>query len=388
MARPTPPGPTGPRPYCYACDKPASMCLCGRVAPIHNRTGVHVLQHHRERRHAIGTVRLLRLGLDNLHVHTLHTKGSSAACPPVDLPPDAALLYPSERAVDLADLAPADRPSDIVVIDGTWSHAHRIHRDNAWVNGLPHVRLSPSEGSRYRIRVEPRRECLSTAEAVVATLELLEPGIANTTQLLDAFGQMIDDQIAARHGASHFGRRRPRVRAPQAIPGALRRPAGQVVVAYAEAAPDPASWHDAYEPVRLSAVTADGDRVFDGLVATRSPLDAYLLERLGLDASDLSRTSSPDAVRAAFRTFCDDGRTTVATWSPWTHKLLGTWMPEAEPILLKTIWASLSRTRVPGLEQLVSQLELEVAPTPVAGRAGGRLSAALAMAQHIRAVAP
>jgi DTW domain-containing protein YfiP len=125
------------------------MCLCDVVPRLAARTRVHVLQHPRERRHPLGTVRLLQLALPELREHVLELDRSRAT--PVDLPAGAGLLYPSEDARPLEPGA----LQDLVVLDGTWSQAKMLYRDNAWLRALPHYALSPTEGSRYRIRPEP-----------------------------------------------------------------------------------------------------------------------------------------------------------------------------------------------------------------------------------------
>ena len=133
---------TEPRPHCRRCDKPKAFCLCAHLQPVHNRVGVHVLQHVKESRHALGTVRLLKAGLQRVRVHPFDLRGRSE---PVDLPEGAGLLYPSAEARNLADLPASEWPRHLVVIDGTWAQAHRMHRDNPWVAALPCFTLPEGE---------------------------------------------------------------------------------------------------------------------------------------------------------------------------------------------------------------------------------------------------
>ena len=80
------------------------------------------------------------------------------------------------RTRDLAELPPGEAPAHLVVIDGTWDQAHRVYRDNAWIRALPHYRLHPDAPSNYRIRREPRFECLSTLEAVAIAIRITGHG--------------------------------------------------------------------------------------------------------------------------------------------------------------------------------------------------------------------
>jgi hypothetical protein len=169
-------------------------CICGDVVAVGNRTPVVIVQHPRERRHPFGTVRIARLGLRRVDVHVASsTLADCVVCPPC-APPGAALLFPAPDATPLDANA---HPSALVVVDGTWPTARRLVRDNAWLQQLPRVRLSPSRPGRYRIRRAPRPGFqLSTIEAVVEALRILEPDTHGLDGLLTAFDCMIDRQIA------------------------------------------------------------------------------------------------------------------------------------------------------------------------------------------------
>jgi DTW domain-containing protein YfiP len=389
--RPSPPPPPEARPYCYRCDKPKRMCLCGLLAPIANTVGVHILQHPHERHHAVGTTRLLRLGLQEVQVHVLDLKGTSSACAPLDLPHGASLLYPSDDALDLETLAPEDRPAHLVVIDGTWAQAHRIYRENPWVSALPKVRLSPAEGSRYRIRAEPRQECLSTVESVVAALRCVQPDLQGTETLVSAFDAMIDAQIAAAKGdLSPARRKRKRQSVPKAIPPVLMNPSARIVLVFAEAAPATTTPSATSLPplaARLSAVSLDGSHHFDALIQPDPAPDAYLMALMGLEEGAFdSADTLPDAM-AAFRAFCEAvpgaGPLALVSWEVWTQTWLERTMTSAAAVLLKGVWANVSRGRVPALDAVVDSLGLEPVEVPIPGRAGHRLGLATAMARHL-----
>jgi DTW domain-containing protein len=378
------------RPFCYRCDKPSSMCLCSQLTPIHNEVGVRVLQHPQERRHPIGTTRLLRLGLADVRVHVVRLSGKSAATPPVDLPAGAGLLYPSADARDLASLAVDDRPSQLVVIDGTWTQAHRLFRDNPWIAALPRFRLPVGEGSRYRIRAEPRLECLSTVESVVVALRLLQPDLRGTETLLSAFDAMIDTQIEASAQRSPSTRRtRVRRRPPRPIPDALLAPDARIVVVYTEASPRENEVSRTRPPLRISAVSLDGTRVFDRVIQVPIAPDAFRAGRMGIERSAIEAGRPCGEVMTAFQEFCwggaaDHGAPPVlVAWNIKTFRWFEESMANVRCVALKGVWANVSQSRVPELETLVNSLDLAPPDLPVTGRAGRRLTHAHAMARHI-----
>jgi DTW domain-containing protein YfiP len=182
-----------PRAYCRRCDKAQVACLCAVVSPVANRTGLTILQHPRERSHALGTVRIARLGLRHLHVERCAPWEDSSAIR-ARVPAGAALLYPAPSARPLDELPRGQRPHHLVVLDGTWFHAKKIYDAHQWLRELPQVCLLPQRPSGYRIRREPRRHCLATLEAIVEALRILEPRTRGGDALLAAFATMIDWQ--------------------------------------------------------------------------------------------------------------------------------------------------------------------------------------------------
>ena len=375
------------------------MCVCSSLSPIANEVRIHVLQHPRERHHPIGTARLLRLGLSSVRVHVLQLNGPGGTSVPVALPEGAGLLFPSSDARDLSTLAPEERPRHLVVIDGTWSHAKQVHRDNPWVSALPCYRLSPQQPSRYRIRAEPRPECLSTVESVVGALRSLQPDLSGTETLLTAFDAMIDAQIEASTRESTHHERKVRSRPSRSVPDALRGPASRILVVYTERAP-PAREPDSTPRgvIRVSAVTLDGARWFDRIVQPGRAPDAYQAARMELEADALDLARPVAEVVSEFLEFCDAPsggagsdseereRTVLATWDPRVLRWLRGCRPEAPVVLLKGVWGNMSGARVPALADIVETLGLAVPEGPVTGRAGRRLMLACAMTEHLRRV--
>lgn len=181
------------RDECYRCFRAASVCICDRVQPVENRTGVIVLQHHREVTHPIGTARIARLGLRQVEVRV--AKRHNDLQVNSNCPPKTALLYPRPEAITLDEISVEEMPEHLVVIDGTWAQASALYRANSWLHPLPHVVIRPQEQSNYRIRRQPKKGCLSTIEALVQALKSMEPETSGLDQLLEVFDSMVDDQL-------------------------------------------------------------------------------------------------------------------------------------------------------------------------------------------------
>jgi len=185
-----------PRPQCWTCFKPRIACVCAAIAPVANRTGVTILQHPRERFHAVGTARIARLGLERVHVEACWP-WSDLAPLRAALPARTALLYPSAGARELGALPAAARPRHLIVLDGTWFLAKKLYDGQAWLHALPHVSLTPARPSGYgTVRREPRAGYVATIEAIVEALQHLEPDTLGLDGLLGVFAQMVARQAA------------------------------------------------------------------------------------------------------------------------------------------------------------------------------------------------
>ena len=307
------------RAHCYRCDKPRMACLCDRIPRVKNRTPIVIVQHRRESRHALGTVRIADLGLAERKILVVPADAKSGSALPAWLPANAGLLYPGSEARDLAALSPEERPEALVVIDGTWHQARALFRDHAWLRELPRYRLSPSEPSRYRLRREPAPHCVSTIEAIVQALGVMEPELLGTEGLIAAFDGLIDDQI---HNAkSHAREPRSRARRPagcRTLPHALVENFADLVVVYGEAVRPEGEPDAETELVHWTALRIRDAARFDCVVKPRSGLPSEVrLGHLGLSRADVAAGVELPELRERWLGFVGESDV-LAAWNPRT----------------------------------------------------------------------
>ena len=185
------------RPHCPRCNRPLDRCLCALIPRLPSRTRVLILQHPSEVRHALNTARLAALGLSNAELRVgevfedlpaLLARPGYRAC----------LLFPGEAAQPLQQFAAQldELPALLVVPDGTWRKARKLLLCNPLLAALPRVTLADGSQSRYRLRKAPMPGALSTIEAVVGALDILEAPV-RFDALLKPFEALIEGQIAA-----------------------------------------------------------------------------------------------------------------------------------------------------------------------------------------------
>ena len=183
------------RPQCSRCLRPTTHCLCMLIPSLDSRTRVLLLQHPSEVNHALNTARLAALGLNNAQLIVGEVFDD---LPALLNPPGyhARLLFPADNAQPLQVYAPGDQPLLLVVPDGTWRKARKLLHLNPLLAALPRVTLVEGAISRYRLRKAPGPGALSTVEAIVQALQVLEAP-TSFESLLKPFEALIDGQIAA-----------------------------------------------------------------------------------------------------------------------------------------------------------------------------------------------
>jgi DTW domain-containing protein YfiP len=382
-----------PRIVCYRCHKPQVTCICSGLPRVSNRTPVLVLQHPRERLHPVGTARFARLGLSNARVEIAWDAGRLDTQAPSWLPEGTALLYPAADARDLRELAPAERPRALLVLDGTWHTARTLYRDKRWLRALPHVRFMPAAPGRYRLRREPELDYVSTIEAIVEALGILEPETQGLPQLLAAFDAMIDRQLGyvARGGGA--GRKRKRIRPPEQrrTPHALIEGFAKLVIVYGEASRPPAE--AAREFVYFTAFAPHGEARFERFVLPASGMpDEQHMGHMGLREDDFLAAEGGEQLARHWREFLAAfGRDVqLAAWNQRTLQLLEDTTgcaPRLAGVSLKMAYRSVFGIDAHSLDEVVQQRGLGPILAGFKGRAARRLSGAVAVARllHQRA---
>ena len=178
---------------CPRCAKPTALCICDRVEPADTRLRVVILQHPQENDAVLGTARLVTLTLPKAEIRVGlswasldHATGLTDANRErwavlagvklgVELPEEVRgqPVVVTDRKGRVRDLK-RHGLDGIIVLDGTWSQAKTLWWRNAWLLKLPRIVLKPREPSMYgRLREEPRRDFVSTLEAIADTLPAL-----------------------------------------------------------------------------------------------------------------------------------------------------------------------------------------------------------------------
>jgi DTW domain-containing protein len=363
------------------------VCYCAHVVAVPTNTRVLVLQHPREAERAIGTARIARLCLPNASIAV----GVGLADDPAvraalaDEARQAVVLYPGKTARDLAT-DPPRAPVTLIVLDGTWAHARALVRENPWLSSLPHYRFTPERESEYRIRREPAPHCVSTIEALIEALALLEGDRHKVEPLRAPFRAMVAMQVAHAE-ASRDPRRRERRRVAGATPRLPPELAGEFVCLLGEANAWP---HDRalgrppypHELVHLLLWRSRDDAHLETFARPESPLASSPFAHARLRPEQLAQAESAAHLHAAAENFLA-AEQVVCTWGYYARDLYlqsGGRLPPRVVDLRKVVGDAL-RKRPGTLEQTVQELKLPHHALG-AGRGGERMGMLVAVARH------
>jgi DTW domain-containing protein YfiP len=176
---------------CAGCRVPALHCFCALRPSVATRAGMCLVVHDIEALKPTNTGWLVADLVEDTHAFPWSRTEPDPRL--VSLLADPArqpyVVFPGERAdparvVREVTPEPGRRPL-FVLLDGTWSQAHRMFRRSRWLAHLPVLTLQAQRLSRYRLRRALVDTHLCTAE--VAALCLALAGEDAASRALDAW---------------------------------------------------------------------------------------------------------------------------------------------------------------------------------------------------------
>ena len=159
------------------CAASRTLCLCDAVPRIELRTKICLIIHHRELSRSSNTGLLAVRALVNSEVRI---RGEGRAT--LDLKDVLSsqyrtfLFYPTNDAVELdkALVMQEHTPIQLIIPDGTWRQARKIHSRHPELKDLPRVKISTPNHSTFQLRAQSRPERMATLQAIAHGLAVIE----------------------------------------------------------------------------------------------------------------------------------------------------------------------------------------------------------------------
>ncbi len=182
------------------CAAPWLMCLCEVVPRIELSTKICLVIHRRELKRSSNTGLLAVRALVNSETR-IRGEGKSALNLKDLLTTQyrTFLLYPSDDAVELdEELVVEERtPIQLIVPDGTWRQARKVHSRHHELIEVPRVKISAPSKSAFQLRAQSRPEGMATLQAIANGLGIIE-GDWVRDQLMKLYQAKIERTLAGR----------------------------------------------------------------------------------------------------------------------------------------------------------------------------------------------
>jgi DTW domain-containing protein YfiP len=185
---------------CPECFLNRTLCVCAFIPHLDLKTKITLVVHAKELKRTTNTGRLAMKSLVNSEMR-IRGQGTEAL-DLSDLLTDqyrTFLFYPSEEAVDLtAELVAADpRPIQLIVPDGNWRQASKVHYRHHELKNVPRVMIKAPNMSPLHMRVENTEEGMATLQAIAEALGVIE-GAEVRAQLMALYNEKLKNTLIGR----------------------------------------------------------------------------------------------------------------------------------------------------------------------------------------------
>jgi DTW domain-containing protein YfiP len=176
---------------------------------IDNRVRVLILQHPQEKKEPLATVPLLLAKLNNIQIkiglswpnlkkalNEDEVDYSEWAVIYLGTQAEMQKLEPSQDQISiLGAIKKLNQIKGLIVLDGSWREVKALWWRNPWLLKVSRLILNPKEVSAYSVlRREPRKQSLSTLEAVALVLSEIEARQDIKVGLDQSLNQLISEQ--------------------------------------------------------------------------------------------------------------------------------------------------------------------------------------------------
>ena len=109
------------------------------------------------------------------------------------------LFYPSVDAVELSpELVAQDRtPIQLIVPDGSWRQASKVHFRHHELKDVPRVKISALNTAKFNLRFQHRPEGMATLQAIAHALGVIEGDLVKA-QLMKLYDARVERTLRAR----------------------------------------------------------------------------------------------------------------------------------------------------------------------------------------------
>lgn len=188
---------------CLKCYLHKDRCICAFIPELNLKTRISLVIHHKELKRSTNTGRLAHHALTNSE---LIVRGETTRNEYLDLTrlmiPNYhnVVFFPSDDATELNQKFVedhADRPLHLIVPDGNWRQASKVHYRHQELKSLVRVKISTPNTASLHLRKETTPEGMATLEAIAHALGIIE-GTPIKEQLMNVYWRKLEQTLRGR----------------------------------------------------------------------------------------------------------------------------------------------------------------------------------------------
>ncbi len=162
---------------CPECFLHKNLCICSLIPNLETKTRVVLIVHAKELKRTTNTGRLAMKSLNNSEMRIRgETKEALDLSDLINEQYQSLLFFPSETAIELTTeyVKQFEKPIQLLVPDGNWRQASKVHSRHKELASVPRVMISKSNLATQHLRAESFEEGMSTLQAIAEALKIIE----------------------------------------------------------------------------------------------------------------------------------------------------------------------------------------------------------------------
>jgi DTW domain-containing protein YfiP len=166
-----------PKDPCLICFLNKNLCICNLIPRLDLKTKICLVIHAKELKRTTNSGRLAVKALVNSEMRIRGDTLMPLQLGDLLVPEYSTyLFYPAEDALELTPelVASCKQPIQLIVPDGNWRQASKVHYRHHELKNIPRVMIRQSNKAIYHLRAETTDYGMSTLEAIAQALGVTE----------------------------------------------------------------------------------------------------------------------------------------------------------------------------------------------------------------------
>jgi DTW domain-containing protein YfiP len=185
---------------CPKCRINYRWCFCDHIFETQSDIKVSIIMHYTERWLTSNTAYFASLVLPECQIIERGNKDTPIQSDEILLPGhDHLYLFPTEDSKPLNEFVRSENKVHLIVPDGSWSKAKKIHKREEFLKDVPKYHLADIGESQYQLRKSPGENFVCTYEAIAHALKVLD-GDHVYEDMMKVFNVFVERVLMSRRG--------------------------------------------------------------------------------------------------------------------------------------------------------------------------------------------